>query len=707
MAKKAKHHVLTLNHALFSYMLVFLIPTVVLALLVRFCIMNELLRKEEQSIRNELEYMCDTLDRQVKNFTDIANLIFFDDEILECIGSGDLPQNYRKFLKLQEGLRKMMASNTMIDELVLYIPGTEWCISTNSSYLLKNYLLILSFEGIDTEKELYSYLNIYEKYRILHAYRRATKDALTMYVYSLESGSAVKRPVLLFSTQASDYHGALRQAVGERVGAAFVTDADGKVISYYCNDPAVSHLAYAEMLSEAAADKQDHYLFVNMVSNDGNRVYSVVIDKRSIDSSNAYLHYMWFGLVAIVLLFGTNIALLIGYRSYKPIKQLRSRASTLLTEKSGENDDYQFLVETLNYLDRRHELLQNSLNSSNHYLIFRLLKGSLNSAEELRSLSEIMGIPVEQASFQVLLLQTGEKYSPQVIDAELRSCLPPSSNVLLLQEEGETVAILVYDRREPQQNPPVLPKASYLTGCGSVQEELQKVPLSYAEAAVGARENPACAAVCQQLEAAVRSRDLRGVSLRLEELAGIAASASLADSKLCTVRFLLILTEAAQENHTQNRLTTLPDPYTALKYRYREEYMALFNYYNGDFVKELIQPNAICGENLNSRMTRYLQEHYNDMNFSLQQMADDFKLTPLALSRQFLELNGQTPSDYMTHYRIETAKLLLTTTELNVNRIAMEVGYYNVNSFIRRFGQVVGVTPGKYRAQSGKKQTES
>lgn len=135
--------------------------------------------------------------------------------------------------------------------------------------------------------------------------------------------------------------------------------------------------------------------------------------------------------------------------------------------------------------------------------------------------------------------------------------------------------------------------------------------------------------------------------------------------------------------------------------------MALFNYYNGDFVKELIQPNAICGENLNSRMTRYLQEHYNDMNFSLQQMADDFKLTPLALSRQFLELNGQTPSDYMTHYRIETAKLLLTTTELNVNRIAMEVGYYNVNSFIRRFGQVVGVTPGKYRAQSGKKQTES
>ena len=102
-------------------------------------------------------------------------------------------------------------------------------------------------------------------------------------------------------------------------------------------------------------------------------------------------------------------------------------------------------------------------------------------------------------------------------------------------------------------------------------------------------------------------------------------------------------------------------------------------------------------------MTRYLQEHYSDVNFSLQQMADDFKLTPLALSRQFLELNGQTPSDYMAHYRVETAKLLLTTTNLSVNQIALEVGYYNVNSFIRRFGQMVGVTPGKYRQQSGKR----
>lgn len=699
--KKTKHRTLTLNRALFSYMLVFLIPTVVLALLVRFSMMKEVFRREEAAIRNELAYMCATLDRQIGNFSDIANLIFFDEEILQYVNDGnDLPSNYKKFTDLQKSLKKMMASNTMIDELVLYIPGTEWFVSTNSSYSLKSLSQVLSIEELRGEEKLYNYLNTCEEYRILHAFRSSNREMLTMYVYTLKSGSTVHRPVLLFSTQASDYHAALKQAIGERIGAAFVTDTQGNVISYYCNDPNRSYLSYAEMLSDEK-DGNNPLLFVHTVSSDGNRFYDVIIDERSIDSNNSYFNYMWFGLVAIVLLFGTNVALLVGYRSYEPIRQLRSRASTLFSEKAGDNDDYQFLVETLDYMDSRHEALQNSLNSSSHYLFFRLLKGTLDSAEELQSLSELLGIPLDQAAFRVLLLQTRAGKSAHAAEAQLRAGLPPSSNVLLLREEGETVAILVYDLREGE--PLQLPHISCPFHSGSLQQDLRKIPLSYAEAVVGTEGDPAYIHACEKLHAAILRRETAGVSALLGELSAMVAGAGLADVRLCSVRFLLMLRQAARENNTQSRLAALPDPYTVLKYGYREEYLAFFDYYNAEFVKGLILPDAIYGESLNSRMTRYLQEHYSDVNFSLQQMADDFKLTPLALSRQFLELNGQTPSDYMAHYRVETAKLLLTTTNLSVNQIALEVGYYNVNSFIRRFGQMVGVTPGKYRQQSGKR----
>ncbi|MOA66840.1 HTH-type transcriptional regulator GadW [compost metagenome] len=49
---------------------------------------------------------------------------------------------------------------------------------------------------------------------------------------------------------------------------------------------------------------------------------------------------------------------------------------------------------------------------------------------------------------------------------------------------------------------------------------------------------------------------------------------------------------------------------------------------------------------------------------------------------------------------MEKAKNLLAATQLPLKAIAEEVGYYNVSSFIRRFKQLSGQTPGEYRTQS-------
>ncbi|GMQ57511.1 hypothetical protein AN1V17_19060 [Vallitalea sediminicola] len=47
--------------------------------------------------------------------------------------------------------------------------------------------------------------------------------------------------------------------------------------------------------------------------------------------------------------------------------------------------------------------------------------------------------------------------------------------------------------------------------------------------------------------------------------------------------------------------------------------------------------------------------------------------------------------------KIEKAKDLLVSTKMTINQIAEEVGYNNVTSFIRRFKQLIGTTPGRYR----------
>ncbi|MEG0110359.1 MAG: helix-turn-helix transcriptional regulator, partial [Oscillospiraceae bacterium] len=63
---------------------------------------------------------------------------------------------------------------------------------------------------------------------------------------------------------------------------------------------------------------------------------------------------------------------------------------------------------------------------------------------------------------------------------------------------------------------------------------------------------------------------------------------------------------------------------------------------------------------------------------------------------------GQNILDYATNLRMERAKKLLAETNIPLKELGYETGYYNVSSFIRRFKQTQGLTPGDYRRLYGK-----
>ena len=66
-------------------------------------------------------------------------------------------------------------------------------------------------------------------------------------------------------------------------------------------------------------------------------------------------------------------------------------------------------------------------------------------------------------------------------------------------------------------------------------------------------------------------------------------------------------------------------------------------------------------------------------------------------SLSFKERNRVSPNEYLAILRVERSKQLLTETELSIKEIAVNVGYYDASSFIRRFKQITGVTPLQYR----------
>ena len=68
-------------------------------------------------------------------------------------------------------------------------------------------------------------------------------------------------------------------------------------------------------------------------------------------------------------------------------------------------------------------------------------------------------------------------------------------------------------------------------------------------------------------------------------------------------------------------------------------------------------------------------------------------------ARSFKQAFGAPPHRYLLTRRIERATALLRETELSVTEIALEAGWNSLGAFGRTFHDVVGESPGEFRAR--------
>jgi len=83
-------------------------------------------------------------------------------------------------------------------------------------------------------------------------------------------------------------------------------------------------------------------------------------------------------------------------------------------------------------------------------------------------------------------------------------------------------------------------------------------------------------------------------------------------------------------------------------------------------------------------------------------MAERAGLTSRTFARRFRASTGYEPMDYVQSLRIEEAKQLLETDDLNVEDVGHAVGYEDPTSFRRLFKRKSGLTPAAYRRKFAK-----
>lgn len=107
--------------------------------------------------------------------------------------------------------------------------------------------------------------------------------------------------------------------------------------------------------------------------------------------------------------------------------------------------------------------------------------------------------------------------------------------------------------------------------------------------------------------------------------------------------------------------------------------------------------NNIYTKILFESITEYMKSSLETI--TLTQLSEEFHFHPNYFSNLIRQFTGLNYSQYLITLRIEKAKTLLATSNLSIEDIMWLIGYNNKGFFYKKFMEIVGTSPAKYRKE--------
>ena len=96
------------------------------------------------------------------------------------------------------------------------------------------------------------------------------------------------------------------------------------------------------------------------------------------------------------------------------------------------------------------------------------------------------------------------------------------------------------------------------------------------------------------------------------------------------------------------------------------------------------------------RIIEYLNQHYAE-NLNVSSIAEVFNMSPSYFAHFFKRSAQKSVIEYVNEIRIMHAKLFLEKEEAAIGEIAMQVGFFDINYFSRKFKAITGISPTEYK----------
>jgi len=735
-----------------SYIIVLMLPMFIMSFIVLFHFVNVLKEEVEINLRTPFIKSVDNFDAQINQLTRISLQI----ELNDVLRSVNVKKRPYDAIKVKNELIKYN-TNSFVDDIFIYNYNDDFISSFNflctlevfNDFILDRELTdfdLLKFKESGKQSDMYFFPT--------DSIFLANRQNHLMYLNKIPINSTNKYGIIMYMISEDALRNVLAPALSEN-NHIFIVDPVTKDILFSFSETPDSKLMniFQKTIKEHSAIEKINeiktgrdkfslyvqesvgpYLFVQLMPND-------LLSSRINQIRIIYLISM-----AVIFVIGGFLIAILMRINYHPIKKLNKLIEENFLAPRNTPDDKLNELELLEYallqFNKENTDLKEFAASNKSvlksYLIDCFLAGQAKEIDNILETCRSIGLEFHMQYYCAIILKGGNIHN--LHDTEITNVFSSvnfSDNfqIIMHRDIHFNDVVIIYgsstnDEKDSQVIAQEIQKrlseeynSDIRIGIGNFYNSIFSINSSYEEALRVLEYNSILSkpdiisfneimkksnqsinypfSLFEKLEESVRSNDIIGIQDNINQLVNHMKNENLSLFWIKNICYDTVNTISKELLRKFKHSPLLNKPYIEKIYGSNistfEDIVDIMKEISEDISNYLSVDRESYELKLLQQIIKYIRENFQDPDFSLQNIADSLQMSTPYLSQYFKKNTGYTISEYVTRLRMEKAKELLLNTDMGVNEIAYEVGYYSVPSFIRKFREKEKITPGQFK----------
>ncbi|KAB8134184.1 AraC family transcriptional regulator [Gracilibacillus oryzae] len=734
---------------MFSYLIVFFVPFVIMSSIIYLQSVSNLKQEIEQSNLAQLQQVANITNERVNELESISNRISQDPRLTPYM----INHQYYGLEAIDE-LKKYKANSSILEELLIYYHQSNTIYSSEGSYSIPAFINRYNFLDIDMTI-LDGLLHSKIPYNVPFE-RKANygeNDRFVAYFVPLTFNSNSTYGSAVYLIKEKSLNELIQNVMGDFKGNAYILSADNEVLASSIKDTTVNiaELDFAQSENQRINPikiNNENYSMASVESSVTQWKFVIVMETNQFFERLADTQLLVILLCISVFVIGGLLAVLLARKQYNPIRSLFDSVSHNRKVNKGINE-LETIKQTVTSVFEEHEKLSETVFQHQSFardqFLTKVLKGDFKKEAEIKNYIDTLQLHLSgdyYASF-IISFEHGRSSSRKLVEHEkvyeiVNSFTMDDVNVygvdllyvdaiaLIVRVNGGANAAVKKRnhfvemlQEELQQN---LSMKSVIS-IGSIVDKLTLINRSYIEALTALEYKLFYTQGSCIYYEDIEQEQTANVGYPKEELLKIVQSVKHGDNQVAKESLHSIFDSMHKKEISAPFLKAICYEIinTIIKTisevgvtPQKEQLEAVFDFQSfEDLYEELSEIiEQACNEvnnnkkshndQLRNNIIHYLDENYHLYDLSLEKLALEFQLSASYVSRFIKEQTGYNFKQYVQQLRIEKVKQDLATTDKPIKSIVLDVGYKDVANFTRKFKNIAGITPGKYRQVYGK-----